>query len=43
MYYLCSRYFEDLAVGLVSGCLKHFHVTGEVHKSEAKYQGDEAI
>jgi len=43
MYYLSSRHFEDLAVGLIIGCLKYFNVTGEVHKSEAKYQGQEAI
>jgi hypothetical protein len=43
MYYLSSRHFEDLAVGLINGCLKYFNVTGEVHKSEAKYQGQDAI
>lgn len=43
MYYLSSRHFEDLAVGLISGCLKHFNVTWEVHKNETMYQGEEAI
>jgi hypothetical protein len=35
MYYLSSRHFEDLAVGLIIGCLEHFNVTGEVHKKES--------
>lgn len=43
MYYLSSRHFEDLAVGLIKGCLAHFNVTGEVHKREAEYQGQAAI
>jgi hypothetical protein len=43
MYYLSSRHFEDLAVGLIKGCLEHFNVNGEVRKSEAEYQGQEAI
>ena len=43
MYYLSSRHFEDLAVGLINGCLKYFNVTGEVHKNETVYQGEEAI
>ncbi len=43
MYYLSSRHFEDLAVGLVMGCLAYFDVNGEVHKSEVEYQGQEAI
>ncbi|GAC18595.1 heme NO-binding domain-containing protein [Paraglaciecola arctica] len=43
MYYLSSRHFEDLAVGLIMGCLAHFKVTGEVCKTEGKYQGEEAI
>ena len=43
MYYLSSRHFEDLAVGLITGCLAHFNVVGEVTKSETLYQGKEAI
>jgi hypothetical protein len=43
MYYLSSRHFEDLAVGLIKGCLEHFNVTGEVTKSEAQYKGQDAI
>lgn len=43
MYYLSSRHFEDLAVGLIRGCLVHFNVNGEVRKSEVDYQGQEAI
>lgn len=43
MYYLSSRHFEDLAVGLIKGCLEHFNATGEVLKSEVEYQGSEAI
>ena len=43
MYYLSSRHFEDLAVGLISGCLKYFNVAGKVQKNEAMYQGEEAI
>lgn len=43
MYYLSSRHFEDLAVGLITGCLEHFDVTGEVRKEETVYQGQEAI
>lgn len=43
MYYLSSRHFEDLAVGLIKGCLVHFNVKGEVHKSETEYKGQEAI
>lgn len=43
LYYLSSRHFEDLAVGLIKGCLEHYKVTGEVLKSQAEYQGKEAI
>lgn len=43
MYYLSSRHFEELAVGLFKGCLAHFKVEGEVHKSETEYQGQQAI
>ncbi|MFB1036427.1 MAG: heme NO-binding domain-containing protein [Sinobacterium sp.] len=43
MYYLSSRHFEDLAVGLIIGCLKYFNVDGEVHKNETMYQGQDAI
>jgi hypothetical protein len=43
MFYLSSRHFEDLAVGLIKGCLEHFNVNGEVQKSEVEYQGQEAI
>lgn len=43
MFYLFSRQFEDLAVGLIRGCLVHFNVNGEVRKSEAKYQRQERI
>jgi hypothetical protein len=43
MYYMSSRHFEDLAVGLVSGCLAHFSVAGKVEKSEGQYQGEDAI
>lgn len=43
MYYLSYRHFEDLAVGLIHGCLAHFNVTGEVTKCESEYQGQEAI
>lgn len=43
MYYLSSRHFEDLAVGLVTGCLAHFNTDGKVEKSEGMYQGENAI
>ena len=43
MYYLSSRHFEDLAVGLIRGCLEHFNVAGEVSKRELEYQGQETI
>lgn len=43
MYYLSSRHFEDLAVGLITGCLEYFKVNGKVHKREAEYKGQAAI
>lgn len=43
LYYLSSRHFEDLAVGLIQGCLEYFKVKGEVRKSETVYKGQEAI
>lgn len=43
MYYLSSRHFEDLAVGLITGCLGFFDVTGTVHKTAAQYRGEEAV
>lgn len=43
MYYLSSRHFEDLAVGLITGCLAFFDVTGTVSKTDAKYRGEEAV
>lgn len=43
MYYLSSRHFEDLAVGLITGCLAFFDVTGTVSKNDAKYRGEEAV
>lgn len=43
MYYMSSRHFEDLAVGLIHGCLAHFETQGEVVKSEGTYQGNDAI
>jgi hypothetical protein len=39
MYYLSSRHVEDLAIGLIRGCLEHFNVAGEVSKRESQYQG----
>ncbi|GHB58781.1 guanylate cyclase [Psychrosphaera saromensis] len=43
MYYMSSRHFEDLAVGLISGCLAHFEAAGKVEKSEGQYKGEDAI
>lgn len=43
MYYMSSRHFEDLAVGLITGCLEHFKVSGEVSKQEGQYEGQDAI
>lgn len=43
MYYLSSRHFEDLAVGLIKGTLAHYQVEGSVTKSESQWQGQDAI
>ncbi|WP_299269907.1 heme NO-binding domain-containing protein [uncultured Psychrosphaera sp.] len=43
MYYMSSRHFEDLAVGLISGCLAHFETAGKVEKSEGQYKGEDAV
>jgi hypothetical protein len=43
MYYMSSRHFEDLAVGLISGCLAHFDKAGKVEKTEGQYKGEDAI
>ena len=43
IYYLSSRHFEDLAVGLIRGCLEQFNMAGEVSKRESQYQVQEAI
>ncbi|BDX05022.1 heme NO-binding domain-containing protein [Planctobacterium marinum] len=43
MYYQSSRHFEDLAVGLIEGTLAHFNTEGTVSKSEAQWQGEDAI
>ena len=43
MFYLSFRHFEYLTVGLITGGFEHFNVFGKVHKSETKYQGQEAI
>lgn len=43
MYYLSSRHFEDLAVGLIKGTLAHYQVEGSVTKSESQWQGRAAI
>ncbi len=43
LYYLSSRHFEDLAIGLVQGTLSHYGTSGSVTKSETQYQGQDAI
>lgn len=42
-YYLSSRHFEDLAIGLIKGTLAHYEVPGRVTKSESQWQGKDAI
>ncbi|MFT5312608.1 MAG: hypothetical protein ACI8Z9_001087 [Paraglaciecola sp.] len=43
MYYLSSRHFEDLAIGLIKGCLQFFKTKGEVSQILAVYEGKEAV
>ena len=43
MYYLSSRHFEDLAIGLIRGCLTFFNTEGEVKKELAEYEGQDAV
>ncbi|MFQ3250344.1 MAG: hypothetical protein ACI9O6_002182 [Glaciecola sp.] len=43
MYYLSSRHFEDLAVGLIKGCLQFFKVDGLVNKQNAIYKSQDAV
>lgn len=43
LYYLSSRHFEDLAVGLVKGCLLHFKQELKVTKENASYENEAAI
>jgi hypothetical protein len=43
MYYMSSRHFEDLAIGLITGCLAYFKVQGEVSKKNGQYHGQAAI
>ncbi|MGS2719839.1 heme NO-binding domain-containing protein [Paraglaciecola aestuariivivens] len=43
MYYLSSRHFEDLAIGLIKGCLAHFNTDAEVTKKPGAFKGQDAI
>jgi hypothetical protein len=43
MYYLSSRHFEDLAMGLIKGCLNFFQTKGEVSQMLSAYEGEEAV
>lgn len=43
MYYLSSRHFEDLAIGLIRGTLNHFDTQGNISKTEDQWQGQDAI
>jgi len=43
MYYLSSRHFEDLAIGLIKGCLIFFNTQAEVNKALDTYDEQEAV
>ena len=43
LYYLSSRHFEDLAVGLIEGCLEYYQHPATISHQLAEYKGQDAI
>lgn len=43
LYYISSRHFEDLAVGLIKGCMLHFKDEGNVSRELCSYKDQQAI
>lgn len=43
MFYLSSRHFEDLAIGLIKGCMTFFKVDAEISHIPDTYEGNEAV
>ena len=43
MFYLSSRHFEDLAIGLIKGCMTFFGTQAKISKELDKYEGEEAV
>jgi hypothetical protein len=43
LYYMSSRHFEDLAVGLIKGCLEYFNNHGHIEHHASTYEGEHAI
>lgn len=43
MFYLSSRHFEDLAIGLIKGCMEFFKVTANISHAPDSYEGTDAV
>ena len=43
LYYISSRHFEDLAIGLIKGCLRHYQNQATITHHATVYENKEAI
>lgn len=43
LYYMSSRHFENLALGLIKGCLEYFKNPAKITLENSEYEGNPAI